>query len=101
MDEKSAVMDSLGKSKAGKKVKKHVHEMRIERGASGGFAVHHTMKDKEGNHHGTNGPHIMANADQLHDHVDAMMGDQPASGQEPDADDASGIEGEAGPQGAQ
>ena len=99
MDERAAIMNSLGPSKPGKKVKKHVHEMQVRRGASGGYVVNHEMRDKEGNHQGTTGPHVIMDKAALHSHMDEHMGDQPPAGSGDGDVDESGLEGEAGPDG--
>jgi hypothetical protein len=80
---KDAAMKHMGevKPKEGKE-KRHVDEMHIKRGAKGGFVVHHDMKGGEKEHEEKRtGPHVIANADDLHDHIDEHMGDQPAAGE--------------------
>jgi hypothetical protein len=64
-----------------KPAKRHVHKMEIERGAKGGFVAHHEMRGGEEKHESSRtGPHVIANTDDLHDHIDENMGDQPDAG---------------------
>lgn len=82
-DKKSKVMEHMGsvKEKEAKPVKRHVHKMEIERGANGGHVVHHEMRGGKEGEPSRTGPHVIANNDELHDHVDEHMGDQPAAGE--------------------
>lgn len=83
-DKKAGVMKHMGQVKEGEKkpAKRHVHKMEIERGAKGGFVAHHHMKGGEKEHEESRtGPHVIADTDALHDHMDEHMGDQPAAGE--------------------
>lgn len=82
-DKKSRVMSHMGevKERDKKPVKRHVHKMEIERGAHGGYVVHHHMKGGEKEHEGERtGPHVIPSHEDLQDHVADTMGDQPDAG---------------------
>lgn len=68
--------------------KAKVHRMEIERADGGGYIVHHhheQPKDKEGmSEHRPMTKHVVADADDLADHVQEHMGDQPAAGEAPE-----------------
>lgn len=68
-----------------------VSHMEIHRADGGGFIVHHhheAEKSKEGHmEHKPMTRHVVNDADDLGDHVQQTMGDQPAAGEAPDPDD--------------
>ena len=80
---KESAMKAMGAVKEGEKkpVKRHVDEMHIKRGANGGFVVHHDMKGDEKEHEERRtGPHVISSMDDMHDHMDEHMADQPDAG---------------------
>jgi hypothetical protein len=80
--EKKAVMDHLGKDAPSEKKSKkyHVHRMTIERADHGGHMVHHDTRDEDGNP-GPSQSAVIPDNEALGQHVQDMMGDQPAAGQ--------------------
>jgi hypothetical protein len=56
------------------------HEIRIKRARSGGYTVTHHGKHKPGMDEGDTDPHVITDAEQLQNHVQDTMGDQPPAG---------------------
>lgn len=81
--EKEKVMKHLGeekssKGKGGKKI--HTHEIRVKRADHGGHHIEHHMRDEDGNDAGIQ-TGVAANNDEMAQHVQDAMGDQPPAGE--------------------
>lgn len=80
--EKEKVMKHLGeeKSSKGKTRKLHTHKLTIERADHGGHIIHHHMRDEDGQDAGVQTA-TAADNDEMAQHVQGAMGDQPPAGE--------------------